>query len=95
MSRDYDAELARAMEKVARIKKAKADALRRQREPIGKVMLEVFPDLEACSSEKEIKAFIKAHIQVRRNDEREDTTHGFSDDAFVADSFAESMPSEK
>ena len=95
MSRDYDAELARAMEKVARIKKAKADALRRQREPIGKVMLELFPDIEQCDTENEIKAFIKAHIQVRRNDEREDTTHGFSDDVFVADSSVESMSSEK
>jgi len=71
MARDYDAELARAMEKVERIKKAKAEALRRKREPIGKVMLELFPDLEKCSTEKEIRAFIKAHIQVIEDSEPE------------------------
>jgi hypothetical protein len=71
MARDYDAELARAMEKVERIKKAKNEALRRKREPIGKVMLELFPDLEKCSTEKEIRAFIKAHIQVIEDNEFE------------------------
>lgn len=75
MARDYDAELARAMEKVERIKKAKNDALRRKREPIGKVMLEFFPDLEACRTEKEIKAFIEAHIQVTENDEPEEPAY--------------------
>ena len=69
MARDYDAELARAMEKVERIKKAKAEALRRKREPIGKVMLELFPDLEKCSTEKEIRAFI-THVGEK--------THGFN-----------------
>lgn len=70
MARDYDAELARAMEKVARIKKAKSDALRRTREPIGKVMLELFSELERCDTEEEIKVFIEAHIQTMANDER-------------------------
>lgn len=62
MARDYDAELARAMEKVARIKKAKQDALRRKREPIGKVMLELYPDMEECNTEKEIKEYINSHF---------------------------------
>lgn len=70
MARDYDAELARAMEKVERIKKAKSDALRRKREPIGKVMLELFSELERYDTEKEIKGFIKAHIQTIVNDAR-------------------------
>jgi hypothetical protein len=34
-------------------------------------MLELFPDLEKCSTEKEIRAFIKAHIQVIEDDEPE------------------------
>lgn len=76
MARDYDAELARAMEKVERIKKAKSDALRRKREPIGKVMLELFPELERCDTEKEIKVFIKAHIQVIANDARVSVSEG-------------------
>lgn len=76
MARDYDAELARAMEKVERIKKAKSDALRRKREPIGKVMLELFSELERCDTEKEIKGFIKAHIQVIANDARVSVSEG-------------------
>lgn len=63
MARDYDAELARAMEKVERIKKARGEALRRKREPIGKVMLELFPDLAECSTEQEIKTFVQARLE--------------------------------
>lgn len=95
MARDFDAELARAMEKVERIKKAKEDALRRKREPIGKVMLEFFPDLEACGTEKEIKAFLDAHIKVIENDEQEETAYEVSDDDMVGDNFAGNGSFEK
>lgn len=63
MARDYDAELARAMEKVERIKKARDEALRRKREPIGKVMLELFPDLAEYSTEQEIKTFVQTQLE--------------------------------
>ena len=74
MARDFDAELARAMEKVTRIKKDKDAAFRRRRESIGKIMMEVFPDLEEFATQKEIKAFIEAHLRIKEDDFVEPTS---------------------
>lgn len=95
MARDFDAELARAMEKVERIKKAKDAVFQRRRESIGKVMMEVFPDLEEFATQKEIKAFIEAHLRVREGDEREDTSYNFSENVPAVDNFAEPEPFEE
>lgn len=83
MARDFAAEIARAEEKIERIKKARDEALRRKREPIGKVMLELFPDLEKLDKQRDIKAFIEAHLQTIDSNEREDTVYDVSDDDFA------------
>lgn len=83
MARDFDAELARAKEKIERIKKARDEALRRKREPIGKVMLELFPDLEKLDKQRDIKAFIEAHLQTIDSNAQKDTAYDVLDDDFA------------